>query len=295
MDNKKLPKGVYKASSGRFKSTAIVGGRQKHLGYYSSVEEARYAWVCYKLENISNLHHLENVDELYVQLLKEKSELTPLINMIPMGPPEATNRSIRNPLKRSNIVMGVGINDSEYKATRNNCPVYRVWSSMIRRCYDEEGRNKYPSYAGCTVCEEWLTFSKFKAWVDLQDFRGKHLDKDLLVVGNKIYSPETCVFVHGKVNLFVTEKTSARGDWPIGVSQEISGKFVAMVGTGLKTPRQKYLGRFLTPEEAHQAWLAAKLELAKELAAEILSEGGDIRVAKALVSRYENYSENNQS
>ena len=53
-----------------------------------------------------------------------------------------------------------------------------------------------------------------------------------------------------------------------------------------------YIGCFATPEEAHQVWLKAKLELAKELAAEILAEGGDPRVAKALVDRYEYYKEN---
>lgn len=48
---------------------------------------------------------------------------------------------------------------------------------------------------------------------------------------------------------------------------------------------RKHLGFFHTPEEAHQAWLKAKLELAKKLAA----EQDDPRVAKALVERYENY------
>jgi hypothetical protein len=70
---------------------------------------------------------------------------------------------------------------------------------------------------------------------------------------------------------------------------ELSKPYKAQVRAGSGT--RKYLGLFSTPEEAHQAWLKAKLELAKELAAEILAEGGDPRVAKALVDRYENYKE----
>jgi hypothetical protein len=54
------------------------------------------------------------------------------------------------------------------------------------------------------------------------------------------------------------------------------------VGSGTK-----HLGYFSTPEEAHQAWLKAKIELAKELAA----EQTDPRIAKALINRYENYKE----
>lgn len=104
------------------------------------------------------------------------------------------------------LVYGVGVNDADYmlKPTVNGrrecCPFYQKWKSMLERCYSDKNFKKYPSYIGCTVCYEWLIFSKFKSWMENQDWKGKQLDKDIRVKGNKIYSPETCSFVSHAVN-----------------------------------------------------------------------------------------------
>ncbi len=66
---------------------------------------------------------------------------------------------------------------------------------MLQRCYSESYLNKRPSYRGCSVCEEWKTFSNFMAWMKNKNMENLELEKDILVPGNKLYSPETCVFV----------------------------------------------------------------------------------------------------
>lgn len=197
-------------------------------------------------------------------------------------------------VKKKKLVRGVGTNDADYVVRRFEtigyengkqkqklvweCPFYRRWCSMLKRCY-EWGT----SYIGCHVCEEWLTFSNFKAWVEKQDWEGKELDKDLLIKGNRVYSPETCVLVDKRVNLFLTERAASRGQWLIGVYwSKRGGKFRASCGVDGKV---KYLGLFDTELEAHKAWLAFKLEQARLLAV----EQTDPRVAKALIERYENY------
>lgn len=158
--------------------------------------------------------------------------------------------------------------------------------AMMNRCYGEDYQAKHPSYEGCYVCEEWLTFSNFKAWMEKQDWEGNELEKDLIISGNKIYSPETCVFVSARVNTFLIENGAARGEFPIGASvDEKSGKFRARCRCVI-SGKQKTLGYFYSPEEAHKAWLAFKLEQARILAA----EQADPRVAKALIYRYENYN-----
>lgn len=199
------------------------------------------------------------------------------------------------------LVYGVGINDADYAVKKSEtigyvngkqkqkqvwvCPAYQVWKGMLMRCYSVKLHEKSPTYVGCTVCETWLLFSNFKAWMEEQDYKGRQLDKDILFMGNKIYSPETCVFISSVVNSFVIECNTTRGDWPIGVYWHIgTQKFMAYCRNPL-TKKREHLGMFTCPNEAHNAWLTRKLQLAKLLA----EEQDDLRVAKALVERYENY------
>lgn len=44
-----------------------------------------------------------------------------------------------------------------------------------------------------------------------------HLDKDILVAGNKIYSPETCLFVPNRINSLLIRGVKT-GPLPLGVS-----------------------------------------------------------------------------
>ena len=71
---------------------------------------------------------------------------------------------------------------------------------MVQRCYDKDVHKKYkPEYKDKSVCEEWLNYSNFRIWFEEHYVPCKNnqidLDKDLLVQGNKVYSPETCVFL----------------------------------------------------------------------------------------------------
>jgi len=198
------------------------------------------------------------------------------------------------------LVFGVGIMDAGYRVQEKIsvgyengkrkqrliwiCPLYQRWRDMLQRCYSEKFHERFPTYKGCSVCEEWLTFSNFKHWMEQQDWEGKHLDKDILFQDNKIYSPETCVFVDAKVNIFLIEAAASRGEYMIGVCwDKVHSKFKAMCRDG--SGKRKYLGYYTSELEAHKAWLDYKLKLAYQLAAEQTDE----RIAKALIERYKNY------
>lgn len=187
---------------------------------------------------------------------------------------------------KKGLVCGVGIYDSENtrvdlgNGIKVKCPFYVKWSAMIRRCYSETHRVTHPTYEGCSVCDEWLTFSNFKAWMEKQDWNGKDLDKDLLVTGNKIYSPETCRFLPRVINCFLADNRASRGLLKIGVTSE-RGKFKA----ACKNPfngKCENLGRFKTEDEAHLAWKRKKHEFAVKLA----ETQTDEKVISALMSRY---------
>lgn len=186
--------------------------------------------------------------------------------------------------KRS-LVYGKGVNDSptpigataKDKTTGKlkltySCKFYSCWVSMLERCYSEKFHKNHPTYKDCYVCDEWLIFSNFKSWMETQDYEGKALDKDLLVYQNKVYSPETCVFIPKELNSFLVKNDVNRGDLPIGVTLAslIHGKytptdkFVAYCGhTTTKNSKRTSvrLGNFYTAVDAHRAWQAEKMRL----------------------------------
>ena len=103
---------------------------------------------------------------------------------------------------------------------------------MLRRCYDKKILEKFPTYKRCTVCDEWLFYPNFKKWFDenYYEIEGQKmaLDKDIISKGNKVYSPENCIFVPNNINVLFTNRKGERGDYPIGVSWKIkNNKFQA--------------------------------------------------------------------
>lgn len=196
------------------------------------------------------------------------------------------------------LIHGVGINDADYVVARFEpigdvkegqkrklawrCPFYNRWKTMLKRCYDSNYHSERPSYVGCTVCEEWLTFSNFKRWMEQQDWEGKQLDKDMLVKGNKVYSPETCLFISGSINSFTTESAKSRGLWPLGVSLYKDGISYVAACNNPFTKKNEKLGLYSDPEKAHQAWLKRK----REHVISYVSAETDRRLAKALIRWY---------
>jgi hypothetical protein len=164
--------------------------------------------------------------------------------------------------RKRQLVYGVGINDADYvtrpriNGRRVICPFYGKWMNMLARCYNPKYQAKQPTYIGCTVAEDWLTFSSFKAWMEKQDWEGKHLDKDLLEDGNKVYSPENCIFVSRAINNLLTDSAGKRGVYPQGVSiSKCSGKYAAQCKVN---GRVKHLGYFNTIAEAETTYLTFK-------------------------------------
>ena len=209
---------------------------------------------------------------------------------------------MKTKLDTPKLVYRVGINDADYVVKKWEtigyvngvrkrklvwaCPYYQVWASMLMRCYSTKYQDKYPTYKGCSVSEEWLTFSNFRRWMEAQDFEDKQLDKDLLFEGNRVYSAESCVFVTRVVNMFTTDRGNDRGECLIGACwNKRDGVFMSSCSNPF-TKKREHLGYFTCELEAHQAWLKRKLELAHLLA----TEQTDERVAKALIERYTNYN-----
>lgn len=175
--------------------------------------------------------------------------------------------TVKDKLFRS--VCGVGyLGDGEYSRVDHKI-AYQTWVDMLKRAYTEKkGRC---NYFGVTVCEEWHNFQSFAKWCHSQDFfnikdeNGKRydLDKDILVKGNKIYSPETCCFVPSEINCLFIRNKRFRGKYPIGVTK-IGKYFTARLSKGFGN--RVLLGTFKTELEAFSAYKKAKEVYMKELA-----------------------------
>ena len=181
-------------------------------------------------------------------------------------------------------MCGVGINDLQeeihtVKGVRSHS--YSAWSSMIHRCYY---KTRGITYIGCEVCKEWLLFSNFKKWFDdpANGYKeGYQLDKDIIVKGNKVYSPQTCCLVPKTLNTVFTKSQNKRGPLPIGVARNAKA-FQAYININGK---RKGLGTYKTPEEAFYKYKEAKEAYIKEIAKELFERGNIVeKVYNALMN-----------
>lgn len=166
---------------------------------------------------------------------------------------------------------------------------YKLWVEMLHRCTSKYWI-KCPTYTDCTVSENFKYYPNFYKWCqeqkgfDTQDERGKswHLDKDLLVMGNKIYGEDVCVFVPHRVNSIVVNCKASRGIYPVGVSWDIKHlnfKASCQSGNGVL----KNLGHYRTVEQAFKAYKTFKEALIKQVAEQYKSQL-DYRAYEALLS-----------
>lgn len=167
------------------------------------------------------------------------------------------------------LIFGVGINDIY---CIDNKKILSTWRSMIERCYDTEYQETRPSYKGCSVCKEWHILSNFKQWYENPENGykdGYHLDKDILVKGNKIYSPETCCFVPTEINTLLVNSRSRRGALPVGVTQS-GNRYIAKYS---RYKRHINIGSFPSPELAFAAYKHARESYIKEVATTYYNRG----------------------
>ena len=196
-----------------------------------------------------------------IQFLKTGFETVARLDHIKSG-------SIKDPYSPS--VFDVGIVGTNYPATVNGriTKEYKLWHNMLERCYSDTFKKKYLTYEGCEASENFKSYEYFYEWCQNQigfGNEGWHLDKDLLIKGNKVYSETTCVFLPQEINKILTKRTTSRGEYLIGVCWSKTNKaFVAQVNKG--KGKRDYLGYFNTEIEAFNAYKQAKEAFVKEQA-----------------------------
>lgn len=161
--------------------------------------------------------------------------------------------------KNRRVVYNIGyIGYGTYRSAGRDRKAYSVWSDMLTRCYSED-ETRFSNYSDVKVCKEWHNYQNFAKWFYDHYTEGYSLDKDLKVLGNKVYGPETCTFVPLRVNSFMTSSskggvTYCKGAWNAQCAYKIG-----------EDKNNTYLGRYSNKEEAKLAYKAFKTSLVYKL------------------------------
>ncbi len=182
---------------------------------------------------------------------------------------------VRNPYHLSVFNIGY-MGEGKFKSrdeTGNKTMPYIIWHSMLQRCYDPYFINKYLTYKDCIVCEEWHNFQNFAKWYEKNyyecDNDRMELDKDILIKGNKIYSPKTCVFVPRRINTLFVKNNKNRGEYLIGVYwRNDINKFAVKCSVLNEDKKRIHLGFYDNEEEAFYRYKQFKENYIKQVADE---------------------------
>ncbi len=149
--------------------------------------------------------------------------------------------------------------------------IYGHWVKLLDRLVDSD-RPANRRYAECTLDPLWHNFQNFAAWAEKQPYlhyADACLDKDLVVKGNKHYSPSTCCFIPNDINVFLSSHYEKVSGLPEGVNvihPKTANSKVGYVARCHFLSKREYLGYFDCPYQAGEVYYKRKLEAAEALA-----------------------------
>ena len=219
-----------------------------------------------------------NAKDVEIQFLNTGFEMVARLDHIRSG-------LIKDPYSPS--VGGVGITGTKYPIRVNSVQTkeYVLWCHMLQRCYSTTLKKQRPTYMGCEVSDNFKSYEYFYEWCNRQvgfDNEGWHLDKDLLIKENKVYSESACIFIPQEINSMLLKSDKKRGKHLIGVCWHKKGK-AFMASVNRNKGESEYLGLFNTEIEAFKAYKKAKEAFVKEQA-EKWKDKIDDRAYEALIN-----------
>lgn len=165
---------------------------------------------------------------------------------------------------------------------------WQTWIGIKDRC-DPNGlqQKRFPRYKGCTIGNQFKKFQFFAEWCNHQIGYGLdnyHIDKDILVPGNKEYHYDKCCFVPAALNTFFTASNAIRGDLPQGVALSSCGRYKVAIA---KDGKIQHLGVCGTVQAAAKLYKDEKERLCKEWAQRCLD--GEFLVDPRVILALQNW------
>jgi len=161
-----------------------------------------------------------------------------------------------------------------------NSNLLSKWRGMRKRCGPKP---HHSSYLGCEIDLRFMAFEDFQQWAVRQIGHDQNweLDKDVLVRGNRIYGPDTCVFIPQALNTILLRSKKSNRTLPVGVQRDRNpNKYRAVVSCNDKLV---HLGTFESVGQAFTAYKTKKEEIIRELATK-WRDSIDPRVFDALMA-----------
>lgn len=118
-----------------------------------------------------------------------------------------------------------GYGEFKSKVNGRDTDAYKCWNHMLSRCYNSKDKS-YKRYGGrgVLVCDEWLVYQNFASWYEDNyptDGKKYQLDKDIKIDGNKLYSPDACMFATPAENSIKALAKSCRLISPDGALHDV--------------------------------------------------------------------------
>lgn len=162
--------------------------------------------------------------------------------------------------KNNKSIYGIGFIGYGKHIPKNNAVAYKTWKGVFNRCYNKNNKNNVNYLNVITICENWHNYQNFAEWFENNYIVGFELDKDILIDGNKIYSPNTCCFVPQEINNIFKKNQKKKYNLPIGVFyREKSKKYISMLNN-------KTLGYYENIEDAFNCYKKEKENYYKKIA-----------------------------
>ncbi len=170
---------------------------------------------------------------------------------------------IKNFMKPCTYGIGyIGVGPYKTAVNGKHTKAYNVWMGMLQRVRCPNSKRVARNYEGTSIDIRWLNYQNFAAWYEQEinkfgpvDF-GWEIDKDFLIPGNRMYSPDTCCLIPQSINVLMVSSCFSRGTLPLGVSYKRKRYRASVRMFG----KNKNLGVYSTIREAQLAYWSAKFE-----------------------------------
>lgn len=209
----------------------------------SKLEPMDFIGKMYKTNNSGNCFIVDFINAYDITVMFEDGYYTKVLKG------NLDKGKVKNPFHKNNLVRGVGrFDSSSVGKDKDILKIMNLWNNVLQRCYCEKFHERQPTYKNVVVCESWLTYSKFEedilAMENVNKFLNENwaLDKDLIKIGNKVYSKDTCCFVPKSLNSKLSSIENCLEDGK-GVRKLPHGTYRVMLS-------HSHIGCFKTYEEA---------------------------------------------